>query len=157
MSNFRRSWSTVGARAILPQQQGFINSYLYTAIAPVTGESFHLMGFDDMNTLTELTFLTELKKLHPNKHVVVVMDNAPSHRPKALHKIPGLSIIYLPAYSPELNPPERFFEELRRSTANQIFKTMNSLEESLTSTINSWTPDKLKQLCGYDWILSQVS
>jgi transposase len=156
MSNFRRSWSQVGKRVALPQQQAFINSYLYSAIAPVTGQSFHLMDLSDMDTQTEEIFLKELKKNHPNQHVVVVIDNAPCHRPQILHKVSGLSLIYLPSYSPELNPVERFFEELRRSTANKVFTTMEELENRLTDAVNSWVPEKLKQLCGYDWILKQL-
>lgn len=156
MSNFRRSWSEVGKRAVLPQQQAFINSYLYSAVAPVTGQSFHLMNLSDMDTKTEEIFLNELKKQHPNQHVVVVIDNAPCHRPKVLHKIPGLSLVYLPSYSPELNPIERFFEELRRGTANKIFTTMEELETRLSEAVNSWTPDRLRKLCGYDWILTQL-
>ena len=120
MSNFRRSWSRVGVRSVLPQKQGFINSYLFTAINPINGDSFHLLGLDEMSTETEYIFLTELKKQHPNEHVVVVIDNAPCHKPKILHNIHGLTIIYLPPYSPELNPVERFFEEIRRSTANEL-------------------------------------
>ena len=155
MSNFRRSWSKVGTRAILPQQQAFKNSYLYSAIAPVTGDDFHLMSFESMNTETEAIFLTELKKKHPDQHVVVVIDNAPCHKPKVLHAIPGMTLVHLPPYSPELNPAERYFEELRRATADELFTTMDDLEQRLTDTINTWTPERLKRLCGYDWILEQ--
>ena len=155
MSNFRRSWSKVGTRAISNQKQGFSNSYLFTAIAPLTGESFHLMCLDEMSTNTELTFLKELKKEHPDKNVVVVIDNAPCHKPKCLHIIPGLLIIYLPSYSPELNPVERFFEEIRRATCNTVFSTMEALEEVIKNAVNSWTPEMLKQLCCYDWIKEQ--
>ena len=156
MSNFRRSWSKKGERAILPQKQAFLNSYLYSAISPTTGNDFHLLGFSDMDTQTEEIFLTELKKKHENQHVVVVVDNAPCHRPKVLHAIPGLTLIHLPSYSPELNPVERYFEELRRSTANEIFTTMEDLEKRITLKIKSFTENDLKQLCGYDWILEQV-
>ena len=113
MSNFRRSWSEVGIRAVLDQKQAFVNSYVYTAIAPLTGDSCNLIGFSDMNTATEFAFLTHVKKQHVDKHVIVVMDNAPCHRAQSLHAIEGLTIIYLPSYSPELNPVERFFEEMR--------------------------------------------
>ncbi len=156
MSNFRRSWSKIGARAILPQKQAFLNSYLYSAIAPATGDSFHLLGLEDMDTTTEEIFLIELKKKHPEKNVIVVIDNAPCHRPKVLHAISGITLIYLPPYSPELNPVERFFEELRRATANEIFTTMENLEKRITETVNLWTPEKLKKLCGYKWILEQL-
>ena len=156
MSNFRRSWSKIGTRAVLPQKQAFSNSYLFSAIAPETGDDFHFLGFADMDAEAEKMFLTELKKKHPNRGVVVVIDNAPCHRPKVLHAILGLNIIYLPSYSPELNPVERYFEELRRATANEMFDTMKNLEQRLTDTINSWTRKDLKQLCGYEWILKQL-
>jgi transposase len=157
MSNFRRSWSPVGVRAVLDQQQAFINSYLYTAIAPLSGESFHLMGFDDMNGDCELLFLTELKKQHPNQHVIVVWDNAPCHRRKAFKTMEGLSVINLPSYSPELNPPERFFEEIRRSTADEIFKTLEDIETRIENTIKLWMSDlsAMRQLLCYDWIKEQ--
>jgi transposase len=156
MSNFRRSWSKVGTRSVLPQKQGYENSYLFTALQPLTGENFSLLSFDEMSTQTELIFLQELKKQHPDKPVIVVMDNAPCHKPKVLHLIPGLTIIYLPPYSPELNPVERYFEEMRRATANQIFTTLEELEARLTTTINSWDNNKVKQLTCYDWIKEQV-
>ena len=150
MSNFRRSWSVVGTRAVLPQKQAFLNSYLFTAINPLNGDSFHLLGFDDMNTDAEYIFLTELKKQHPDQHVIVVMDNAPCHRPFILHTIPGLTLIYLPSYSPELNPVERFFEEIRRNTANQLFDDLEAIEERITNAVNGWTNKKLKQLYCYN-------
>ena len=155
MSNFRRSWSIKGKRALLDQQQIFVNGYLYTAINPITGEDFHLINLDSMNTDTELLFLTELKKQHPYTHVYVVFDNAPSHKSKKIHEIKGLSIINLPAYSPELNPAERYFLEVRRSTCNQIYDGLRSIEERITTYINSCTKESIKSLCGYDWIIEQ--
>ena len=111
-----------------------------------------------MDTVTELIFLTELKKQHPDKEVIVVMDNAPSHRPRILHKIAGLTIIYLPPYSPELNPVERFFEELRKSTANKIFKNLRDIEKTIGQKVKQLSLDTeaLRQLIGYPWILKQV-
>lgn len=157
MSNMRRSWSLVGARAILPHQQAFANRYLFTAVNPLTGESFHLLGIDEMDTEAEFVFLTELKKRHPDQSVVVVLDNAPCHRSKRLKEIPGLTLIYLPSYSPELNPPERFFEEIRRATANLVFDGIAKLEETITRAVNTWSNNlhAMKQLLGYAWIREQ--
>lgn len=83
------------------------------------------------------------------------MDNAPCHRRKDLHEIPGLTLIHLPSYSPELNPTERYFEEIRRDTANQVFESLEKCEEVITQSIKKWTPEGLKKLLGYDWILDQ--
>lgn len=158
LSNVRRSWSKVGDRALLPHRHGFENRYLFSAIDPVRGESFHLMGIDGMDSTAMHIFLTELKKQHPHEHVFVVVDNAPCHRPKWVRAIEGLTVIFLPPYSPQLNPPERFFEEMRRATANRVHESIDDIETLLEDAINQWSDDTgaMKQLLGYGWILEQI-
>lgn len=157
MSNMRRSWAKVGERAILPHQQAFENRYLCSAVSPLSGDSFHLMGFEDIDSEVTFAFLTALKEKHPHEQVVVVWDNAPFHRRKDLHAIPGLSVIHLPPYSPELSPAERFFEELRRATANCVFETIAAQEDIIAGAINRWSENLtwMKRLLGYEWILEQ--
>lgn len=157
MSNMRRSRSRIGAQAVLPHQQAFENRYLFSAVSPLSGESFHLLGIDEMDTEAEFVFLTELKKKYPNEHVIVVWDNAPCHRSKRLKEILGITIIRLPSYSPELNPAERFFEEIRRKTANLIFPGIVALEEAIVNAVNGWSNDlaSMKRLLGYSWIQEQ--
>ena len=155
MTNLRRSWSPKGTRAVLPQQQAYSNEYLFSAVSPITGEDFHLLLPAMTSDITKL-FLEKLKKQHPNKEVVVVWDNAPCHRRKDLYNIKGLTLINLPSYSPELNPAERYFEEIRRITANRVFKSLDKCEELVIKAVNSWSePEKLKKLLGYGWILEQ--
>jgi transposase len=157
ISNFRRSWSKKGARASLDQQMCYTNSYLFSAVAPLSGGSHHLIGFPDMNSDIVNRFLVDLKKQHPDKHVYVVWDNAPTHRPLIHRQIEGLTLIQLPSYSPELNPAERFFEEIRRATACQTFENMEEQEKVIEETLLSYINDeaKLKQLVGYGWIIEQ--
>lgn len=158
ISNLRRSWSKIGTRTILDTQQSYANRYLFSAVAPLTGKSFHLAGFEEMNTANTRFFLTELKKKHPNEQVILVWDGAPCHRPQILHDIEGMIILCLPPYSPELNPAERFFEELRKATANRIFETLNRYEDALDKKLRSLVSnhDEMKRLLGYDWIKKQT-
>jgi transposase len=157
ISNFRRSWSKKGERASLDQQMTYTNSYLFSAVAPLSGKSHHLLGFPDMNGDTVNVFLLDLKKQHPDKQVYVVWDNAPTHRPVIHRKIPGLTLIQLPSYSPELNPAERFFEEIRRATACETFENIQEQEKVIEEVLLSYINDeqKLKQLVGYEWIREQ--
>ena len=69
-----------------------------------------------------------------------------------------MSVISLPAYSPELNPVERLFQELRLRTANRIFSSLEELEDALVEALQEYFADaeKVKQLCAYPWILDQV-
>lgn len=157
ISNYRRSWSRVGARTVIDSQQSFDNRYLFSAVSPITGDSFHLMSIEGFDSDAAYVFLTELKKQHRNETVVLVWDNAPCHRPKIHREIEGLIILFLPPYSPELNPTERFFEELRKATANQIFETIEVQEMAIEQKLKELTndTDAMKQLLGYDWILKQ--
>lgn len=158
LTNTRRSWSKVGERATLQHRHGFENRYLFSAVAPLTGESFHLMEFAGMDSTATHLFLTHLKKQHPDKHIVVVWDNAPCHRPVWVYDIPGLTVVPLPPYSPELNPPERFFEEVRRKTANRVFDSLEAQEKYIAQAVKDLADDTtgMKQLIGYEWIVKQV-
>ena len=97
------------------------------------------------------------KRKHPNEHVVVVLDKAPCHRRKDLREIPGLSLVFLPPYAPQLNPAERFFEEIRRATANTIFSELDDIEAAITKAVNRWADNTkaMQQLLGYKWIHEQ--
>lgn len=157
ISNVRRSWSKIGERTVIDSQQSFDNRYLFSAIAPLSGDSFHLMGIDGFDSVAAHTFLLELKKKHPDTTVILVWDNAPCHRPKVHREIPGLIVLFLPPYSPELNPAERFFEELRKATANRIFKSVEEQGQAIAEKLNALAGDSegMKRLTGYEWIRAQ--
>jgi transposase len=157
ISNYRRSWSPVGTRTIIDNQQSFSNRYLFSAVAPITGNSFHLLGFEENSSSMVKIFFDELEKKFKNKHIIVIFDNAPSHRPKIIHQRKNVTCIFLPPYSPELNPAERFFEEIRKSTANQIFKSIDEQEEIISQKVKEFSADskKMEKLLGYEWIKEQ--
>jgi transposase len=77
---------------------------------------------------------------HKYKEVVIRIDNAPWHRGQvidaALSANPHLKFKRLPSYSPQLNPIERFWKNLRRrATHNRRFDTMTDLKQSLRASI----------------------
>lgn len=157
ISNYKRSWSKIGKRTVIANQQEYANRYLYSAIDPINGDNFHLLGFNDVNAAITKKFLEELCKKYPDNHIVLVWDNAPFHRKKELHKMDGLTPIFLPSYSPELNPVERFYGEVRKSTANRLFATIEFQEAVIEEEVVKWieNPQKMKKLTGYEWILEQ--
>ena len=158
ISNYRRSWSPIGVRTIIDNQQAFSNRYLFSAVAPLSGESFHIIGLEENTSAMVALFFDELEKAYPAQRVVVVFDNAPSHRPKIVREREHLTCIYLPPYSPELNPAERFFGELRKATANRIFATIDEQECVIEEYVKmlSLNEEGMKQLTGYEWIKKQI-
>jgi transposase len=157
MSNVRRSWSQKGERTVYQNQQEFSNRYLCSAIDPINGETFHLMDFQDVATQQSDIFLEALQDRFPDNHLVVIWDRAPFHQPKSLQR-KHMTLIHLPSYSPQLNPVERFFGEMRKFTANKIFREgmdalSKTVEEAVLTLCECTTA--IKQLTGYDWIIDQ--
>lgn len=97
MTNEKRSWNKKGERTRLPNQMEYANRYMYSAISPLDGDSFHLIGFNDANTQTTNAFLNELQKNYSDTHNIVVWDNAPFHKPQILKEKENMSIVYLPS------------------------------------------------------------
>lgn len=157
MSNIRRSWSKRGIRTVYQNQQEFANRYLYSAVDPISGETFHLMNFDDAATSQTDLFLSALQERFPDDHLVIVWDRAPFHRSQSLARR-HMTLISLPSYSPQLNPTERFFGEMRKVTANRIFREgMQALSQVVEQGVLalSQSLEKIKTLTGYDWIKEQ--
>ena len=158
ISNYRRSWSPVGVRTIIDNQQQFKNGYLFSAVNPISGESFHLIGFGENTSQNVSLFFDYLEKEYHDNEIVVVFDNAPSHLPKIVREREHITCISLPPYSPELNPAERFFGEVRKSTANRLFSSLEEQEEVIRNFVKTLSEDteKMKRLLGYDWIWKQM-
>ena len=68
-----------------------------------------------------------------------------------------MNSLFLPSYSPELNPVEHFYGEVRKSTANRLFKDIDIQKNIIEDEVVTWMADtkKTKKLCGYEWISEQ--
>jgi putative transposase len=132
-------------------------TYLYSAVEPSSGGSFcmYLPGAD--GRCFEV-FLEELGKAYSDHHLLIVVDNAPSHTSKQISHPENVSLLALPAYSPELNPLERWFLEFRRELSNKTFETIEVLQEALTKTLETYwrEPALLQRLTGYSWWVEAI-
>jgi len=61
-------------------------------------------------------------------------------------------IEYIPPYSPELNPQERRFEDIKKFLKNKIFKTIQDLEKKVEEILFSYTNEQIKSLVSYNYI-----
>jgi len=98
-------------------------------------------------------FLKELGESYADEQILMVLDNGPSHPAAAVEVPHNITLLALPAYSPQLNPVERWFLEFRRALANRSFETIEALHEAITQTIEIYwhTPEKLRHLTGFPW------
>jgi transposase len=104
-------------------------------------------------------FLKELSEAYAEHHLLVVLDGAPSHRSKEIAHPENVSLLELPAYSPELDPVERWFQEFRRELSNRTFEAVELLQEALSQTLAPYweDPSRLRQLTGFSWWVEAVN
>ncbi len=83
----------------------------------------------------------------------VVWDGARSHRSELMHEV-GLPLIRLPAYSPELNPAERVFEEVRRWVEGKVYSSIKDKVGAVDTFLTNLEskPHRVQLLAGWDWI-----
>jgi transposase len=129
-------WSEIGMQPVVVQKQRQRQrKTIFGCIDPKTGVVL-TKAEERGNTSTFFSFLMKVVKYYSSKKVIMVLDNVRYHHAKRLkpilerykHKI---ELIYLPPYSPDLNPIERVWWYMRkRITHNRFTETMdNRLEK----------------------------
>jgi transposase len=88
----------------------------------------------------------------------LVWDSAPSHRAKLVRQA-GPPLVALPPYSPELNPAERVFEELRRAVEGRIWGTVEAKAAAVDALLQdlAHSPERVRRLAGWAWIRATLS
>ena len=147
-------WCPKDVRPVVPCQHIREYRYAYGAVEPLTGDSFFLV-MPRCNTEHMNLFLEELSKEYPNDFILLVVDGAAWHASNGLEIPPNIETFKLPPATPERNPIEQIWKEIRkRGFKNEFFHTLNDVVNRLCDTICSITKDTIKSITGRDWILS---
>lgn len=120
-----RKWTPSGMRPLGRQKIGSKYLYLDVSLKPFTGEICALF-LPRLNKQCFNLFVGERSKELSEK-TLMVLDGAGAHRLEAENQL--LELSKLPPSSPELNPVERFFQELRRRLKFRVFETLDAAEE----------------------------
>ena len=106
-------WARRGCRPRAVKQTAYEWLYVLAAVCPATGESVGLLS-PYVDTEIIKIFLKQFsRQLSDDIHAVLLWDQAGFHKSKELSVPEDISIIELPAYSPELNPVENLWQYLR--------------------------------------------
>ena len=99
-------------------------------------------------------FLSHLSSKYPNDYILLVCDGAAWHKSKALKSFHNIELLYIPPYTPEMNPIEQIWKELRaRGFHNEVFQTLAKVVERLCVTIRDLTADTIRSITARDWIV----
>jgi putative transposase len=145
-------WAPMGIRPSVPCHHIREYRYAYGAVEPVTGESFFRV-ISHCDTECMNAFLREMSKEYSADYNFVVVDGAGWHKSKGLIIPENIGFLSIPPYTPEMNPIEQIWAELRKmGFRNEVFPTLAKVVDRLCETICKLTPETIKSVTCRSWI-----
>jgi len=144
----RRRWALKGTIPTSPNTGLHMRSSVVGAVNPKTGE-MHALVFDKMDTVRFQRFLDELAKQTAKRKTILVLDNASWHKAVAL-KWHNVQPLFLPAYSPDMNPIERIWRVMKdRFFNNWYTKSYVELEDQVCEAVLAMMKNnvEVKSIC----------
>ena len=152
----RRCWAPHGTRPVVGARLERKYIYAFSAVSPHDGVMDSLV-LPWVNAETMSLFLAEVAQRHADEFVLMVMDQAGWHLAGELVVPTNMRLLFLPPYSPELNPAEHLWEALREDCfANHVFADLDAVERALTDGLASARsrPSRTQSMTGFKWITS---
>jgi transposase len=121
-------------------------------VHPRTGRVFWLVLPHLAAGMMQL-FLDAFAQEHatPGKRLVLVVDGAAAHRAKSLRVPERMTLVPLPAYTPELNPTERLWPLVKEGVANRTHESLAALEDKVCGRCQRITAEQVSALTNYHW------
>ena len=109
--------------------------YAYAALSPQTGDCFSMISpFCNTDAMNE--FLKQLANQYNNYRIILILDKAGWHISQSLQLDPNIKLLHLNPYSPEQNPVELLWREIRRKYFhNKIFNSLDEVENTLMQAL----------------------
>lgn len=127
--------------------------YVYGAVEPLTGESCFVI-MPCCNTACMNAFLVELSETYSDDCIILVCDGAAWHKSKGLEIPENIEIVFIPPYTPEMNPIEQIWKEIRnKGFKNEVFASLDKVINRLRTTILSLSSETIMSITGRHWIL----
>ena len=154
ISDVRRAWSPLGTRPQAPRQVIRTYLYVFTAVCPAMGRMTSLI-LPWANTEMMNIFLRQVSEDFPEYFILMIADQAGWHISQHLEVPENIRLIKLPPRSPELNPSEHIWEELRENNfANRACQDLDEVEDHLCRGLNDLAkdPGKLRSMTNFPYL-----
>lgn len=145
-----------GVKPICPFQQVFKTLYLFGAFSPISGDSF-LLEMPNCNADNFQVFLDLFSLQLPDELKIMVLDNGAFHKAKSLIIPDNIALIFLPPYSPELNPAENMWAILKRAFTGKLHKTLEEVSEFISKETKAFTKKAVIKTCQFEYIVSDLN
>ena len=154
ISDYKRCWGPLPKRPEVGQQVVRESVFTLAAVCPADGKTASLiMPWVDTEVMS--IFLAHTAEQFRGDFCLLFMDGAGWHHAHELRIPDSLRLLFLPPYSPELNPVELLWDHLRENhISNRVFDTLSEVEEALCHGLSYLinNPDIVHSMTNFPWL-----
>ncbi len=129
--------------------------YVTAFVSPESGETFWCLSNGVSKAFFEelLALFAREAGAGAERFIILVIDGAGWHSEPALKVPDGLRLVYLPPYSPRLQPAECLWSVLDEPIANKYFETIEELDAVVAERCRTLdaSPDLFKGRANFHW------
>lgn len=152
----RRRITARGVQPVATVTHQFDNFYLYGGVEPTTGASFFL-ELPYLNSRAFQRWLDGFAATFPQSLNLLILDNGAGHKAKAVRWPSNVLPIFLPPSSPELNPIERLWRDLKDKLADVPVTTIAEWSDALCAMIQNYSQAALQSLTSFPYFVQAVA
>lgn len=123
---------------------------------PLTGDSFFL-EFSHLDTVCFEQFLAKFVQAYPEDIHIIQVDQGTFHSCELLDVPDSVILLFQPAHSPQVNPIERLWKEIKKYFRWQSFDALDELRAVLKQVLDKMTNSVVASVTGWDFILDALS
>jgi putative transposase len=124
-------------------------------VEPTTGDAFWWeVPRLDADCVT--VFLQQFGQHYATSLHIVLLDQAPAHVAQRVQIPENVVLVWFPASSPEWNPVERLWEDLKRQIDvlnGQVRSSLRALQEHVADLVQRYSPATIASLTGYTYLV----
>jgi transposase len=152
----RRRLTACGVQPVGSVQHVFEWFYVYGAVAPTTGERFFL-ELPYLNASMFQLFVDAFAHAFPDSLNILLLDNSGAHTAQQIRWPDHVRCVWLPPYSPELNPIERVWRDLKDALAWQQFSHIDTQQDHVVRLLQAYDAATLQSLTSYTYLVDAVN
>ena len=131
------------------------NFYLYGLVEPLSGE-FLIWEFSHLNTDCFNIFLEKFADSYPDDIHILQLDNGAFHLSQYLKVPPNIILLFQPAHTPQVNPIERLWQEIKKNLSWECFESLDQLRAVIRQRLDQLTTSIVASVTGYGFILDAL-
>ena len=145
-----------GVQPVGLEQWCFDYIWLYGLVEPRSGDSF-LAEFSHVDGVCFQEYLHWFSQAYPEQLHLIQLDNGRLHTWSELELPDNVILVFQPPYTPQVNPIERLWKEIKKHLKWDLFDQLEQLRQKLSQVLLQLTPSTIASVTGWDFILDALS